>query len=75
MAASNCVHVSRLIGTVYQQSYERNDLSRFVVQLVRNVFIISDQVCNVDIAVVLFRKDVFSDLISVKLLDCVPSEN
>jgi len=50
--------------SIVQDSYKRDNLSRLVVQLVRNVFVVCDQICNVDIAVVLFREDVLPNLIS-----------
>lgn len=69
IAASNWATVllaydfqSRICGA----TYEGNDLAGFVVESMGQLLIVCDQVGNVDVAVVLFGKDVFPYLISAK---------
>jgi len=66
MADSNYCWLVRKTYTKYfmQRAYQRNDLARLVIQLMRQLLIICDEICNVDVAVVLFREDVFANLIS-----------
>lgn len=49
----------KAIGT-----YQRNYFRRFSGELVRQFFIIGDQMCNVDITVVLLNEHVFADLVT-----------
>lgn len=65
-AASNCIaHQSCYKCKAMRCSYYWDDVGRFVVQSVRQVLIEGNEMCNVDVAVVLLRQDIFPDLISV----------
>lgn len=46
-------------------SHNRDELSGLIVQSIGQLFIVCDQVGDVDVAVVLLRQDVFADLVAV----------
>jgi len=61
------VQVSILSSGVCREKcpYDRYDIRWLIVQSLRQVLVVCDQVRNVDVAVVLLRQHVLSDLISV----------
>lgn len=71
-----CVHVlsaaSNYAGSVpaHQESagqaYQRNDFCGVLLELMRKLFVVRDQVCNIDVAVVLLYEYVLADLVSVE---------
>lgn len=66
-AASNyAVSVSARRFHVRDISYERDDLSRLGCELVSQFFVVRDQMCNVNVAVVLLNEHVLADLISTQ---------
>lgn len=66
-AASNWFAVSGRVTYALSAlwTYQRDDLCRLSVQPVRQLFIVRDDVGDIDIAVVLLDQCVFSDLVSV----------
>ena len=53
-------------------AYCWDNLGRLIVQSMRQMLVESDEVCDVDVAVVLFRQHIFADLVAVQQLapDC-----
>jgi hypothetical protein len=49
-------------------AYKRNDLCRFSDKSMCEFFVERDEMPNIDVAVVLFEKDIFSDLISTRAI-------
>lgn len=49
---------------------QRNDFGGILRQLVRKLFVVADEVRNVDVAVVLLHEHVLTDLFPVAALEC-----
>ena len=57
----------RITASLRSVGYQRNDLGGVLSELVGKLFVVGDEVGNVDVAVVLLHQDIFTDLVSVEL--------
>lgn len=48
-------------------SYNRNDVCRLIVQSMGQMLVVCDEMCNVDVAIVLFREYILSYLVTATL--------
>ena len=69
-AASNCHTVSRgaIVCSRRMLPYNGDVVGGLVIDLLRQLFVVLNQVRDVDVAKVLFRQNVVSDLITAKVL-------
>ena len=64
---SSIHHLLELNAGVYQ----RNDICRLGCELVRQLFVVGNEVRNVDIAVVLLDQNILADLVSIRSITSV----
>lgn len=69
-AASNChtVSMGAIVCSRRMIPYNRDVVGGLVVDLLRQLFVVLNQVRDVDVAKVLFRQNVVSDLITATVL-------
>lgn len=67
-ADSNCFKVSLLLCQEPSFTYQGNDLSRILMKFMGQLFIIGDEMGNVNIAVILLYEHILAYLISAIIL-------